>query len=402
MNERTRAYLRGRFRDYYRRVSLAVPPAADRREWGYIPFSSGGTTMVRHQSLLELGSLESFLPRERPRHVYFSAGYYDDPGAEPMAAKGWQGSDLVFDLDADHLPGVTAERTPYPEMLATVKEALLRLLDFLETDFAFEDLVVVFSGGRGYHVHVRDPTVRGLDRDARREIVEYIRGIGVEFDQLVGTESVTGTAGRQSPAQKRMLDPDGGWSRRVHNRLEAFFAELRGMDSSAALNRLQEYDAIGRQRAQALYRVATDHEAAIAAGNIDVHPAVVTLARQLVPETIAAEQAPIDEPVTTDTHRLIRLPGSLHGGTALQVTRIDRDALDSFAPLVDAVPEGFRGHDIAVDVTDLTDLPPYTTPDVAELAFGADSFTITEGPEYYPEYLGLYLMAQGRAEKAKE
>lgn len=402
MNERTRAYLRGRFRDYYRRATVPEPPAADRREWGYVPFSTGDTTMVRHQSLLALGALESFLARERPRHVYFSAGYYDDPGAEPMAEKGWRGSDLVFDLDADHLPGVTPDRTPYPEMLATVKDALERLLDFLEVDFAFETTQIVFSGGRGYHVHVRDPAVRTLDRDARREIVEYIRGIDVAFDQLVTTEAVTGTAGRQSPAEKRTLDTEGGWSRRVHARLEALFAELRDMDEPAALNRLQEYDNIGSQRAQTLYRVATDNADAVAAGNIDVHPAVITLAQELVDETVAAERAPIDDPVTTDTHRLIRLPGSLHGGTGFCVTRIDRADLAAFDPLVDAVPGIFRGHDIAIDVTDCTDLPPYGEPEVAELTFGADKFTIPEGPDYYPEYLGVYLMTQGRAEKAKE
>jgi len=52
-------------------------------------------------------------------------------------------------------------------MLAECKQALLRLLDFLEDDFSFDDLTVVFSGGRGYHVHVRDESVRELDSEAR-------------------------------------------------------------------------------------------------------------------------------------------------------------------------------------------------------------------------------------------
>ena len=80
MEERTRAYLRGRFGDHYRRIAVDLPPAASAREWGHIPWTSGpGTTMVRHQSLLDLGDLESFLSRERPRHVYFSAGRYEAP-----------------------------------------------------------------------------------------------------------------------------------------------------------------------------------------------------------------------------------------------------------------------------------------------------------------------------------
>ncbi|MHB8352462.1 MAG: DNA primase small subunit domain-containing protein, partial [Thermoplasmata archaeon] len=48
-------------------------------------------------------------------------------------------------------------------------------------------------------------------------------------------------------------------------------------------------------------------------------------------------QGETDAPVTTDIHRLIRLPGSRHGGTGLVVTPIRRDGLDAFDPLRDAV-----------------------------------------------------------------
>jgi DNA primase small subunit len=45
--------------------------------------------------------------------------------------------------------------------------------------------------------------------------------------------------------------------------------------------------------------------------------------------------AHIDEPVTTDIHRLIRLQGSLHGKTGFAVTRV-RD-LEAFDPFRDAI-----------------------------------------------------------------
>ena len=203
MEERTRAYLRGRFRDYYRRQDFSLPPGADAREWGHIPWSAGpGTTMVRHSALLDLGDFEDFLARERPQHVYFSAGRYDDPGAGSMSEKNWQGSDLIFDLDADHLPSVTLGEDTYAEMLWECKAALERLLSFLERDFGFRDLEIVFSGGRGYHVHVRDRGVQKLDRGARREIVDYVRGTGLRFEALLESEAVGGSAGRKSPARK--------------------------------------------------------------------------------------------------------------------------------------------------------------------------------------------------------
>ncbi|RLM44485.1 DNA primase catalytic subunit PriS [Haloarcula sp. Atlit-47R] len=392
MEERTRAYLRGRFGDHYRQASVTPPPAANEREWGFIPWTEGpGETMVRHRSLLDLGEIEDFLGRRKPRHVYFSAGRYDEPSASTMSDKGWRSSDLVFDLDADHLPSVVLGEDSYAEMLEKCKDALLRLLDFLEDDFGFEDLTVVFSGGRGYHVHVRDERIRHLERDARREIVDYVRGIGLEFDELVDEEAVAGTAGRSSPAQKRTLSTEGGWSARAHRHMLAVVDDLLAMEEADALDRLQEYDGIGEGKATAALNAARSNYEQLEAGNIDVHPAFYQLAKILLHEVVAADNAPIDEPVTTDTNRLIRLPGSLHGGSGLEVQRIDREDLDAFDPLVDPVPETFRGHDITVEVTDggLVELD-------------GDSFTLEAGNQTVPEHVGVFLMARGRAEKGKE
>ncbi len=391
MEERTRAYLRGRFRDHYRRTEITPPPEANEREWGFIPWTdSPGTTMVRHRSLLDLGDLESFLQRKRPRHVYFSAGRYDDPGASSMEAKGWRSSDLVFDLDADHLPSVTLGEDSYAEMLAKCKGALLRLLDFLEDDFGFTDLEVVFSGGRGYHVHVRDGNVLGLERAHRREIVDYVRGIGLEYEQLIDTETVSGLA-RKTPAERRLLEIDGGWGRRIHRRFMDFIDELLELEEEAALERLQEFDGIGEGKATATLNAARNNRAGLEAGNVTVHTAVSQLAERFAARTVEAENAPIDEPVTTDTNRLIRLPGSLHGGSALETVRLERSEIDAFDPLIDAVPETFRGHEIRVDVTR-----------GGEVELGGDIFTVAEGDQSLPEHVAAFLMARGRAEKEKE
>ncbi|WP_435193883.1 DNA primase small subunit PriS [Natronomonas sp. EA1] len=393
MDERTREYLKGRFGDYYRRTDLSPPPVPNEREWGHIPWTAGGTRMVRHQSWLDVaggGALEEFLAREKPRHVYFSAGRYQKPGAGSMSKKGWRAADLVFDLDADHLPGVDPEADSYAEMLAVCKDALLRLLDFLEHDFGFEELTVVFSGGRGYHVHVRDEGVLELGREQRREIVEYVNGPDIEFADLVRTETVDGM-GLSNPVDKRMLPTDGGWGARVHRNLMSLFDELRELDDEAAVERLREFPRIGEGKATAtLKQVRTNYEQ-LAAGNIDVHPAVVSIAKLVFEETVASEGAPIDEPVTTDINRLIRLPGSLHGGSGLAVTRIDREALEDFDPLSDAIPETFRGHDIRVNVTE-----------GGPVTFDGDSFTVSPGEQSLPEALGVFLMCRGRAEKVRE
>lgn len=391
MHDRTLSYLRGRFGDHYRRTTIDPPPAANRREWGYVVWTaSGGETYVRHNSLLDLGAIEQFLPRERPRHVYFSAGRYDDPGATRMDAKGWRSADLIFDLDADHLPG-TDEGDGYAEMLAACKDALERLLDFLERDFAFEELSIVFSGSRGYHVHVRDEGVNSLDSDARREIVDYVRGAGFSLDAHVREETVAGSAGRTSPATNRYLPTDGGWGRRIHAALTSLLAEVAELEEDAAIDRLTRYDGVGEKKARTAHRFAKDRFVEIERGNLSAHAVFETLARELADEVLERDDAPIDEPVTTDTNRLIRLPGSLHGGSGLAVTPIDRDELSAFDPLVDAVPETFRGHEIAVEVTE-----------GGPVELGGEHRTLSPGRQTVPEYLGIFLMCRGRAKKARE
>ncbi|MFC7135209.1 MULTISPECIES: DNA primase small subunit PriS [Salinibaculum] len=385
MEERTRAYLRGRFGDHYRRSDVTPPPDAHAREWGYVPWTEGpGETYIRHKSLLDLGDIGDFLARERPRHVYFSAGRYEDPSASTMGSKTWQSSDLIFDLDADHLPRAEPDDS-YAEMLEKCKDALVRLLDFLTDDFAFENLTVVFSGGRGYHVHVRDECIQHLERDARREIVDYVRGIGLDPDSLIRTEM-------RGNVTARVLPTDGGWAHRVHRRLLAFVDDIDGTSEAEALDRLQDLDGIGEGRAKTIYGAIQRNREAIESGNMEAGGVGIrTLVDSLVGETVAAENAPIDEPVTTDTNRLIRLPGSIHGGSGLAVQRIDRDDIAAFDPLVDAVPETFRTHDITVEVTD-----------GGRVELDGDSFTLQEREVTVPEYLGVFLMCRGRAEKGQE
>jgi DNA primase small subunit len=386
VQEQTRVYLRGRFGDHYRRADLTPPPDANEREWGYVPWTEGpGETMVRHQSLLDMGNVEDFLERERPKHVYFSAGRYRDPGAGSMGAKDWLSSDLVFDLDADHLPSVQLGEDSYAEMLAKCKDALLRLLDFLEDDFGFDDLTVVFSGGRGYHVHVRDPEIQSLEREARREVVDYVRGIGLDPEGLVTTEM-------RGNVTARVLQTEGGWGKRVHERLLEFVADLQAMEEAAAKERLQELEGIGEGRADTIYGAVQDNVEALRSGNVELGGVGLrTLVDAFTHEVVAEQNAPIDEPVTTDTNRLIRLPGSLHGGSSLEVMRLERSDIDAFDPFRDAIPERFRGREITVDVDG-----------EQTVELDGDRFTVPDGESTVPEYVGVFLMARGNAEKARE
>ena len=61
--------------------------------------------MRRHKAFNSEGELKDYLASMPPAHAYHSAAYYQYPQAPTMLEKKWQGADLIFDLDADHLPG---------------------------------------------------------------------------------------------------------------------------------------------------------------------------------------------------------------------------------------------------------------------------------------------------------
>ena len=72
-----------------------------------------------------------------------------------MLDKGWKGADLIFDLDGDHLPGVSDR--DFPSMLELIQEQAWTLWsDFLSPEFGFDEnyLQLSYSGHRGYHIHI--------------------------------------------------------------------------------------------------------------------------------------------------------------------------------------------------------------------------------------------------------
>ena len=83
-------------------------------------------------------------------------------------------------------------------MLELVKKETQKLLTFLLSDFGFSEskMSVVFSGGRGYHIHVRDPRVFSFGSDERREIVDYLAGRGLAMDRFIHMAPMEGDWGK--------------------------------------------------------------------------------------------------------------------------------------------------------------------------------------------------------------
>ena len=88
-----------------------------------------------------------------------------------------------------------------------------KLIDMLENDFGFSqnELHVYFSGHRGYHVHIENESVRSLDAMARKEIVDYVTGLGI----AILDKDAKQTRGKRGAGAKKFSLHNFGWNRRL-------------------------------------------------------------------------------------------------------------------------------------------------------------------------------------------
>jgi DNA primase small subunit len=378
MKPATLEFVKQRFAEYYRRSRISVPPGLAQREWGFIFLDPDPqkTAMRRHMAFGTRGEVTEYLRTLVPAHAFYSAAYYAAPGASTMGEKGWTGADLIFDLDADHLM-----RGPYQAMLARVKEETEKLLVMLTGELGFHrrDLSLVFSGGRGYHIHVRDLAVRGWGSQERRELVDYVCGTGLE-PRAVMVRGQPGAA---------------GWRGRYMRAVREYLMWLGGPGREEAMAHLTSYEGGGGAGAARLMEDLDRVTAALAAGDpgpLLQHRAFRTIAAAgtgKLSDAVRRQAALADEPVTTDIKRLIRLPTSLHGGSGFRVTPLDLPDLADFDPLVDAVVFGDRG--VTVDLSAKVTMPLL-----------GSTHALEKGPAMVPEALAVFLCCRGIAEIAGE
>src|SRR3989338_9841422 len=341
-------FLRKKFSSYYSKAPLTVLKP-ESREFGF-----GGWEKkieFRHIRVRGEGELRTRLVNEAPLYISHSVAYYEFPDARPMVKKRGRAADLVFDLDAaEHSCG----KFTCQHCMDKVKgEAQQLIEEFLLSDFGFSksELSINFSGSRGYHVHVRSDAVASLDREARREIADYVTGTGLLFDRLFWKDG------------KKFFGPkptQGGFG---------------GKFARAFLKRLEEEEfALSVSRKLRDPQEKAKLKSAIQTGNWD-NIGIVSREKKLQEKfdtmklTLAGR---IDANVTADTSKLIRMPNSLHGGSGFLAASVPD--LEKFDPMRDA--PAFGEEKLKIKATEAIpalrikefDFGPLASGDVRELA----------------------------------
>lgn len=321
MNEKTIAFLRNAYKGYYYNAeSIEFPDQIQLREFGYIPFGGG---MVRHLSFKNAGEAKAEILRQSPSSIYASNARYASP-ALPMEEKGWQGAELIFDIDATDIPTVCKKghdiwycskchatgRLPRPAAcpkckgptvefhgtcdvcLAAAKDHALRVIDIMTRDFGVseDEIRSYFSGNRGYHLHLYDERFDPLDQTGRAEVADYVMALSLPPSQSIAAFF------RHRPALQ--AGSVYGWMRRV-----ASFTQAKAGYTGTL--------------------------------------------QKLVSEAVSSQRALIDASVTTDIHRVFRLAGTLHGNTGMAKMRVK--SFDRFDPARD--PVVLSGDEVRVETT---------------------------------------------------
>ncbi len=342
------------FRKFYEKNKPTLKDI-EKREFGVGSFRR--KIESRHLSFTQ-ESLWNYLVQDIPLFISYSAAYYEFPDATPMERKVWKGADLIFDLDVHGGLFLT------PGEWQGVKDDAVRLIeDFLIPEFGIDrdETSLVFSGNRGYHIHVYSRDYLGLRGEERREIANYVSGNGLNYRDFFRKEG------------KKLRGPDqNDWGYKGR-----FYRMVK--------------ETIEKNPRSISTKYRKEKEKEIFLNNIKKGIWTTSLSRFIdrlepIAEKIKLKTINTDAGVTMDTKRLIRLPGSLHGGTALVAGRIKN--IDSFEPYRDAV--AFGSSPIKIE----------TIKQIPEIEFlnqtmeGIEKGKIKQVPLSY----GIYLFLKGAAE----
>ena len=325
MREPDIRFLEDSFKKYYFEHSdlIRVPLRSMEREYGYQKFNSG---MNRHISIKDDKELHLLFMQNIPSDVYCSNACYTFPNL-PMNEKDWKEADLIFDIDAkdldlpcrenhtvsicsdcnkttknsgSHCPEcdstkIEKKSLPCKICIDSSKKQVDNLKKILIADLGVnhKDIHVYFSGNEGFHVYVYNSQFQQIGSKERSDLVDYIMFNG----------AIPETFGMKKFKPKKEMFPnldEKGWRGRFAK--NAFGSKSHRMKMVSQLTKNPTTHYLSFQK----MLVAASDEIGVK----------------------------IDPNVTTDIHRIFRLPGSINSKSGL--TKIHCDDLASFEPYSDA------------------------------------------------------------------
>lgn len=323
MYEQDLQFVEAAFKKYYfdNFNSIPLPERSLEKEYGYQKLNGG---MNRHISIKSKEELRLMLITNIPSDVYCSNAYYSSPNL-PMSEKDWKEADLIFDIDSkdlnldcrkDHAcikcnscgnistlqdtcqscnsTKIEKKSLTCNKCIDGAKNEVKKLNSILEDDLNIknEKIQTYFSGNEGFHIHVTNSPYQKLGSRERNELVDYIMFRG----------AIPETFGMKKNNITRTSFPEteeGGWRGKVSQ-----------------------------------YILGPKSKRSKTMTEIIKNPNGYTIFKQKLENLKDIIGVKIDPNVTTDIHRIFRLPGSLNSKSGL--SKIHCENIDKFNPFIEA------------------------------------------------------------------
>lgn len=380
-------WLNKKFAQYYSHNFVYIDNI-EKREFGFGGYDK--KIEYRHICFSSNKEFNLKLQKEGPHYVSYSAAYYKFPSLRPMQKKEWLGADLIFDLDAEE----EKDLSPFvrPSKLEEIKQKVFLLMDFLENDFGIQkkEMQINFSGSRGYHLRVFDKKFRELGRYSRKELVDYIDAIGLDLEKFFEVSDSESFCKVKGPKIG-----DWGYAGKIANlvynilndekKAELYFGPSiqNKKFKNKYLTGLSEGDWSFLTVMQSSSQYTSSETVK---SNFKKLISRIKKIMQKEQKLNIFQQVETDANVTIDTSKLLRVPGTLHGGSGLIAKSIFN--LHNFEPFRDALGFSMKK---TLKIKTLIDIP--------EQEFGNQTFTkINKNtPIELPEAYGIYLICKKAA-----
>ncbi len=399
MNEEQ--FLKLKFKEFYKTRFIQEPPSIQFREFGFGLF--GQKISQRHLAFQSSEEFNAFLRDETPFFVSYSGAYYKFPSRTPMQKKDYLKADLFYEFDADDLKTkcsekhnrwkckcgekgqgliencfscgerVLVEEWVCPECLNEVKKQVLRLMNFFENDLNLtQGISLNFSGGKGFHIHVRDESIHSLSSSARIELFDYLTATGLNLFNLgFYKNGKTWVCPKTSQAL--------GWGKRLLNSLKDFFRNCSQEELAVNAN-------ITISTAKKILEKKDILLTEIDKGFLFSLPKKTDeFWNSLLNNLIKEIKLDLDRQTSIDLVKILRVPETLHGGTGLIAKNVSLNELKNFNALDQCI--AFSSNPLKVFVED-----------VPEFFIGKKFFgPFTQEEVELPEFAAIYLLAKQKA-----
>ena len=300
----------------------------ERREIGLQLWGAEGIN-DRHHYYKTLGDLQgSLVARKNIAAIFASVAYYEDPMTKSTGKKGYKGSDLVFDLD-EHVEG-----SRYDWMFR-ICDRTLDLVNTLTQEVGIPEssLVIDFSGSKGFHITVNDPTFTEMHKDDRNHLIQYL--LGEKIDKSI--------LGRER----------GGWSDRYNNykqRLAHICSDNKKLNESI----LVEFFDIPKANAKKLGGILSDASVrdTVKEHRLEVDAGLEKSLQTLFLRSERNKFAPVDKKVTGDRHRIFRVPGSIHPKTGFVSVRVLLEDLSNPESIFEKLKDAGGRDEVIITLTE--------------------------------------------------